>query len=86
MWKSPEASGLFLLHPRKRGLYRCFAVTAHPFGLLCATNQRLANRSHRRDDSFTTHAIQPSRGAGFLRPPVPVVADITLAFTASLGC
>ena len=59
------------------------AVTTHPFGLLCATNQRLANRSHRRYDSFTTHAIQPSRGTGYLRPPVPVVADITLAFTAS---
>ena len=58
-------------------------MTTHPFGLLCATNQRLANRSHRRYDSFTTHAIQPSRGTGSLRPPVPVVADITLAFTAS---
>ena len=60
------------------------AVTTHPFGLLCATNQRLANRSHRRYDSFTTHAIQPSRGTGYLRPPEPVIrADIPLAFTAS---
>ena len=59
-------------------------MTTHPFGLLCVTNQRLANRSHRRDDSFTTHAIQPSRGTGLLRPPEPVIrADIPLAFTAS---
>ena len=59
-------------------------MTTHPFGLLCVTNQRLANRSHRRYDSFTTHAIQPSRGTGYLRPPEPVIrADIPLAFTAS---